>query len=417
MNIKRKICVKGYSSLKGTIKVGGSKNAVLPILAATLITDEKCVIKNVPELADISIMISMLEVLGKSVYRRNGTVIVESKGQLNGEAPYDLVRKLRASVLVMGALSGRLHKVQVALPGGCAIGTRPIDLHLKGLKKMGAEIKVSEGFVKLSSRGLKGAVITLDYPSVGATENLITAAARAEGETIIENIALEPEVEQLVEFLKSMGVPIEAEFNTVKINGVKRFKPVEYEVSDDRIQAGTYLMAGCIKSSDIEIIFSEPEQLDSVLEKLIECGANIKVDAGRMRVKAPAKLRNLDIRTSPYPGFPTDLQAPLSALLTVADGVSVITEEVFENRFLHCPELMRMGADIEIKGKSAIISGVKKLSGAPVAAPDLRGGAALIIAALMAKGKTEISDIGHIERGYEDIVGKLKSLGAQIWIE
>lgn len=414
---EKKIVIDGPSHLEGEIKISGSKNAVLPILAATLITDEKCIIRNISELTDIITMISMLEILGKTVKRNGTSVTIESSGTLNWEAPYELVKKLRASILVMGALAGRLKKIKVPLPGGCAIGTRPIDLHLKGLKKMGAKYSVDAGFVKLSTKGLKGSTIYLDYPSVGATENLIMAASQIKGETILENAADEPEVLQLIAFIRKMGVSISIEHKKIRINSCDFFKPVDFTVSDDRIQAATYLIAGSTRNSNIQIEYSDPDELESVIEKLIECGSRINVNGAMINVSGPKHLKATDLITTPYPGFPTDLQAPFTAILTQAKGVSVITETIFENRFLHCPELMRMGADIEIKGNSAIVSGVKHLTGAPVCALDLRGGAALIIAGMISKGRTEISGITHIERGYEDIVGNLSKLGAKIWIE
>jgi UDP-N-acetylglucosamine 1-carboxyvinyltransferase len=416
-NNEKKIIIDGSNSLKGNVKIFGSKNAVLPILAATLMTDEKCTIRNVPELSDITTMISMLKILGKKVNRNTDVVTVQQGEELHGEAPYDLVKKMRASILVMGALAGRMRRISVPLPGGCAIGTRPVDLHLKGMKKMGAKLSVSGGFVNLSSKGLHGAIIYLDYPSVGATENLIMAACHAEGETVIENISIEPEVIQLVDFLKKLGANIEYNDNTVKIIGRNKYSSVDFTVMDDRIQAGTYLIAGCIKNSRIDMNFSNPEVLESLIEKLIECGAHIKVDGNKISIEGTGHLKHTEIRTSPYPGFPTDLQAPFMSLMSMAKGVSVISEEIFENRFLHCAELIRMGANIEIRGHLAVVTGIKYLSGAPVTAMDLRGGAALIIAGLLAKGRTVISGISHIERGYESIVDKLKNLGARIWLE
>lgn len=403
--------------MKGKVDVSGSKNAVLPILAATLITDERCTVRNVPDLGDISTMISMLEILGKKVNRENSCVVIEPFKDLKGEAPYDLVKKLRASILVMGALAGRKNKIRVALPGGCAIGTRPIDLHLKGLRKMGAEISVSGGFVNLRSRGLAGATIYLDYPSVGATENLVMAACHAKGRSIIENTAREPEVMQLVDFLKEMGVRIEVSGNTLTVYESGKLKPVDFTVMDDRIQAGTYLVAGGINGSQVEIGFKDSWSLEAVIEKMIECGADIRTDTGGIYIKGPDALKSTEVRTSPYPGFPTDLQAPFISLLATASGVSVITEEIFESRYLHCAELMRMGAEIEIKGHSAIVTGVRGLSGAPVTAQDLRGGASLILAGLAAEGRTEVSGVYHIERGYENIVENLRNLGANIWEE
>lgn len=417
-NNNKKIIIEGPSILKGKVNISGAKNAVLPILAATLMTDEKCIIRNVPDLSDISTMVQVLEFLGKKVRRLNSAVTVEAGGKMQGHAPYELVKKMRASILVMGALAGRMHKVRIPLPGGCAIGTRPVDLHLKGMKKMGAKLSVTGGFVNLSSKGLHGATIYLDYPSVGATENLIMAACHAEGETIIENAAREPEVIQLVDFLEQMGANISnCDNNTIKVKGNNNYRTVDFTVMDDRIQAGTYLIAGCIKNSKIQMEFSHPEILESVIEKLIECGANIAVDKNNININGPAHLKHAEIRTSPYPGFPTDLQAPFMALMSVAKGVSVISEEIFESRFLHCGELVRMGANIDIKGNAAMVTGVKCLSGAPVTAMDLRGGASLILAGFLAEGRTEISGLCHIERGYETVVENFKNLGAKIWIE
>ncbi|MGM0441734.1 MAG: UDP-N-acetylglucosamine 1-carboxyvinyltransferase [Elusimicrobiota bacterium] len=414
---KEKIVIRGPSRLEGEISISGSKNAVLPMLAATLLTDQECVIKNVPRLSDIHTMINLLEVMGKKVKREKSTVTIGADGSLKNEAPYDLVKKLRASVLVMGGLVGRVKNINVALPGGCAIGARPIDIHLKGFRKMGVKTRVEGGFVNLSSEILEGTKVCLDFPSVGATENLIMAACLARGTTVLENTAAEPEVEQLIEFLKSMGARITTSGNIVKIEGCSQLNGTTFRVMDDRIQAGTYLIAGLINRSQIKFKFSHPETLEAVIDKAEECGAKISVEKGEIKVEAPRKLKSADIRTSPYPGFPTDLQAPFTTVMTVAGGTSVISEEIFESRMMHCSELLRMGADIEVKKQSAIVSGVDKLSGAPVTAADLRGGAALVMAGLIAEGRSEVEDIYHIERGYEDIVGKFSKLGADIWKE
>ncbi len=409
------IFIKGPSVLKGPVKAGGSKNASLAILAATLVTDEKCVLRNIPRMTDISVMLNLLELLGKKVAREGSAVIIENGSGLRSEAPYDLVKKLRASILVMGALAGRKSSVSVSLPGGCAIGTRPIDLHLKGLVKMGASYRLSGGFINLSSKGLRGKRIYLDYPSVGATENLLAAACRAEGETVIENISREPEVIEMVRFVKQMGVQAEVSGDMLRVSGRRDFNPVDFTVMDDRIQAGTYAIAGCLKNSAVDIEYSNPEHLEPLLDKLRDGGASVTAGENLISVRGVSRFRALEITTAPYPGFPTDLQAPLTALLTRAKGVSVVTEKVFENRFLHCAELSRMGAEIEVKGESAIISGRSSLSGAPVNAMDLRGGAALVIAGMMASGKTRVSGIQHIERGYDNLAGSLRELGADIW--
>ncbi len=417
INSPDSLLLKGPCALNGTVRVSGSKNAVLPILAATLITDKKCTIRNVPELTDISIMTELLKILGKKVSREENVLYVEKEKDTPGVAPYELVRMLRASILVMGALAAGRNSLKVALPGGCLIGERPIDIHLKGLKKMGAEIKVSGGFVELNASGLKGAEITLDFPSVGATENLAIAACGTTDKTVLENIACEPEVDELFSFLKSLGAKIKHSGSTVSIKGRSRYGGSDFTVMDDRIQAGTYVIAGAVKGSDVRIEFSSPETLDALVEKLCECGCRIDTGSDYIHIKTPEKLKGTDIRTAPYPGFPTDLQAPFMALMSCSEGVSLINETVFENRFLHCGELKRMGADIEIKKDIAIVQGVEKLTGAPVAAKDLRGGAALVIAGLLAEGVTRISETEHIWRGYEDIVGHFKKLGAEIWTE
>ncbi len=414
---KNKIIINGPAKLNGRVNIAGSKNAVLPILAATLISDKRSIIENVPVLSDISNMISVLKELGKEVFRDGDTVVVKPAKELKSSASYELIKKMRASVLVMGGLTGRKKNIKVALPGGCAIGVRPIDMHIKGFKKLGMEVGVSEGFVELKEKKLKGTRIYLDSPSVGATENLIMAACRASGETRIENASVEPEVLELVNFLKAMGISIKIEGCIIKVKGRKKFKKVKYKVMDDRIQAGTYLIAGCLPGSEIKIKFSHPGVLKTVIDKLQSSGASIKVDRKYINVKAPEKLRSMDITTAPYPGFPTDLQAPFTVLMALADGVSLINEDIFENRFMHCPELLRMGAKIEVKGESAIITGTGKLSGAPVSASDLRGGAALVLAGLAAKGRTEVYEISHILRGYDNIDMKFRDLGADIWME
>jgi UDP-N-acetylglucosamine 1-carboxyvinyltransferase len=344
-------------------------------------------------------------------------VVIKPAVKLKSSASYNLVKKMRASVLVMGALAGRKEKIKVALPGGCAIGARPIDMHLKGFEKLGMEIEVSGGFVELNRKELKGERIYLDFPSVGATENLIMAACRAEGETWIENASVEPEVLELVKFLRETGVKIKVEGCIIKVKGRKKFKKARFSVMDDRIQAGTYLMAGCIPGSEIEINFSHPEVLESVIDKLQSCGASISIEDKNISIKSPEKLQSMDITTAPYPGFPTDLQAPFTVLMSLAEGVSVINEEIFENRFMHCSELLRMGAKIEVKGGAAIITGSNKLTGAPVEAADLRGGAALVMAGLAAEGRTEVYEISHILRGYDNIEEKFRNLGADIWTE
>ncbi len=412
-----KIAVRGPARLTGRVKVSGSKNAVLPILAATLITDKKCILRNVPRLSDITVMCGLLEMLGKKITWKDSGLEIVTAGEIGGVTPYEMVRKLRASVLVMGGLASRKKKLKVALPGGCAIGERPIDIHLRGFAKLGAETSVSGGFINMNAENLGAARINLDFPSVGATENLAIAACGSTDKTVLENIAAEPEIEELFSFLKSLGAKVKYSGSTVSIKGRSRYGGSDFTVMDDRIQAGTYMIAGALPGSNIRMDFSSPETLDSLKEKLMECGAEIEEGRRFIRVKGPSVLKSTDVRTSPYPGFPTDMQAPFMALMALAPGTSVINETVFENRFLHCGELRRMGADIEIKGQVAVVGGENRLGGAPVRAKDLRGGAALVIAALGAEGITRISGTWHIRRGYHNIVENFKKLGADIWTE
>ncbi len=412
-----KIVITGGKKLEGEVVISGAKNAALPIFIATLLCDEKCILYNVPALRDISTIIDVLKALGMTINKEDNLYLSYPPKKLLPEAPYELVKTMRASVLVLGPLLAKLGKAKVALPGGCAIGLRPINLHLKGFEKLGAKFSISKGYVKVTASKLKGAKIYLDFPSVGATENLMMAATFAEGVTIIENAACEPEVVDLANFLNKMGAKIEGMgTDLIIIKGVKKLKGTEYTIIPDRTEAGTFMIAGAITRGKIKVNNVIPHHLEPVTAKLREAGVNVEIgkDNSSVLVNAEKKMNPVNLKTMPYPGFPTDMQAQFMALMTVTEGTSIITENVFENRFMHVAELCRMGAKISIKGNNAIINGVEKLSGAPVMATDLRASAALIIAGLVAEGETVISRIYHLDRGYEKIEHKLKKLGAEI---
>jgi UDP-N-acetylglucosamine 1-carboxyvinyltransferase len=408
--------IQGGRALKGKIKVSGSKNAVLPIMAASMLADGPCKISNMPLLRDITTMSKVLQQMGVDVdIAGDSTLAINGGGLDNHIAPYELVRTMRASILVMGPLLARLGKAKVALPGGCAIGLRPVDIHLKGLEALGAKVKTGRGYVQVSGRKLQGAEIYLDFPSVGATENLMMAAVFARGTTVIENAAREPEVQDLAVFLRAMGATISGEGTSrITIEGVKSLEPAAHRVIPDRIEAGTYMVAGVITGGSVTVEGLHEAHMGPILEKLNEAGAEIRIDGTSMTVSTPDGLRPLDIKTSPHPGFPTDMQAQLMALMTVTPGRSSITETVFENRFMQAAELKRMGADIHLEHNTAIINGVEHLSGADVMASDLRASAALVLAGLVARGETRILRIYHIDRGYEQIEKRLKALGANI---
>ena len=413
-----KIIVKGGSSLNGTIKVDGAKNATLPILAASLLASGQSIIEDVPELEDVRVMCEVLHSLGVDVEYRDRKAVIEAESISNIEAPYELVRRMRASFLVAGPLLARLGKARIALPGGCAIGSRPIDLHLKGFSSLGAEIYLGHGYIEAKADKLIGERIYLDYPSVGATENIMMAATLAEGQTYIENAAEEPEIVDLANYLNAMGARIiGAGTDLIKIDGVKELKGVKHQVIPDRIEAGTYMTAAAITQGDVLIDNVICEHIKSIIAKLKEAGVYVEELPRGVRVKAPYRLKAVDVKTLPYPGFPTDMQAQMMALLSTADGTSIIIETVFENRFMHADELKRMGAKIKIEGRTAIIEGSERLTGAPVKATDLRAGAALVLAALAAEGETHINDAFHLDRGYVDIVEKLNNLGAKIYKE
>lgn len=409
------ILVKKSKPLKGIVKISGAKNAVLPIIAATLLGDGVSVIKGVPNLRDVYVMSDLLRHLGAKVDFTGETLTVDASNIQCYDAPYELVSKMRASFLVMGPLLARFQKSKISLPGGCAIGTRPIDLHLKGFKAMGAAVEMDHGYVEASADTLIGNKIYLDFPSVGATENIMMAAALADGITVLENAAEEPEIVDLANFINEMGGKVRgAGTNTIKITGVSSLKGAEHIVIPDRIEAGTYMVAAAITKGDIILENVIPDHLRPVMAKLIEMGCEVEEGESSVRVTGSSRILPTDIKTMPHPGFPTDLQSPFMALLSIAEGNSMVIETVFENRFMNVPELNRMGADIKIEGKSAVISGVQKLEGSDVVATDLRAGAALILSGMIAEGETRVSEIYHIERGYVDIVGKLTALGAEI---
>ncbi|EEA86318.1 UDP-N-acetylglucosamine 1-carboxyvinyltransferase, partial [Peptacetobacter hiranonis] len=403
--------------LRGTVKIDGAKNAVLPIIAATLLAEGKSVLKGVPNLRDVHVISDLLRHLGAEVTYEGTTLTVDASNITTCEAPYELVRKMRASFLVMGPLLARFNHTKISMPGGCAIGTRPIDLHLKGFKSLGAEVEIDHGFVEAKTEKLTGNKLYLDFPSVGATENIMMAAALAEGTTIIENAAEEPEIVDLANFLNEMGANVKgAGTNTIKIKGVESLKGAEHTVIPDRIEAATYMVAAAMTKGDITVENVLMEHLKPIIAKLRETGCEIIEMENAVRVIGPEVLKPIDIKTLPHPGFPTDVQAQFMAMLTIANGTAVVIETVFENRFMHVAEFNRMGADIKIEGRSAIVNGVDKLYGAKVNATDLRAGAALILCGLIAEGETQIGEIYHIQRGYVDIDKKIRALGGNIEI-
>ncbi len=411
-----KIIINKSLGLNGNIRVDGSKNSVLPILAATLLSSEECIIHDIPKLKDVEVMCNLLKALGAEIEKIGESSLKITIANIKTcEAPYELISKMRASFLVMGPLLARCGNAKVYMPGGCAIGTRPIDLHLKGFKILGAEIVSENGYVNSKSEKLQGTEIYLDFPSVGATENIIMAATLAEGETILENAAEEPEIVDLANFINSMGGNIiGAGTKTIRIKGVKKLHKTEHTVIPDRIEAGTYMVAAAITGGDLIIENVLSSHVQPVIAKLKESGATVTEYDDKIRVKSNGIIKPVDIKTLPYPGFPTDMQAQFMALLSVADGTSIIHETIFENRFMHANEMIRMGVKVKVEGNNAVIKGKSNLSGAKVKATDLRGGAALILAGLIAEGETEISEIYHIKRGYANIISKLQNVGANI---
>lgn len=416
-----KFLVQKSGPLKGEVTISGSKNAVLPIMAATLLTEDECIIKDAPALRDVDVMCRLLESLGATVDKNldNNIVNIKACGALNYEAPFELVKMMRASILVLGALLLRTGKAIIHLPGGCAIGERPVELHLKGLRALGVKVdeeSLKKGIVDARAEKLVGNTIYLDFPSVGATEVIIMAAAMAEGTTVLENAAQEPEIVDLASFLNKMGAKIKgAGTGTIKIEGVDKLRGVSHHVIPDRIEAGTFMVSAAITKGKILIKNMVPNHLKAVIAKLKECGVEITItDEGVVVDGSRNPIISTDIKTLPYPGFPTDMQSPFMALLSVAKGPSIVIETVFENRFMHVGEFNRMGANIKTEGKCAIIPGGKHLQGAQVVATDLRAGAAVVLTGLVADGVTEVSQIYHIDRGYEHFAEKLKALGANI---
>ncbi|MGI6458625.1 MAG: UDP-N-acetylglucosamine 1-carboxyvinyltransferase [Candidatus Hydrogenedentales bacterium] len=410
-----KILIRGGRPLHGSVYVRGAKNAALPLMAAALLSEEPCVLHNVPCLHDVFTMDKILSGMGMRIDFTGRSMTLDASDVNSQEAPYDLVRKMRASFFVLGPLLGRFGKARVSLPGGCAIGTRPVDIHLKGLEALGASITIQEGYIVAEGR-LHGADIALDFPSVGATENLLMAASRAKGVTRLTNVAREPEIVDLARLLNGLGAQISgAGTDLITVVGVDALGGAEHAVIPDRIETGTFLLAGVATHGDVTVQNACAEHLTSFLQKLQEAGAEIEIMGQRIRARAVNGFKSVDITTQPFPGFPTDLQAQAMAMLCVAEGVSVIRETVFENRFMQVAELARMGADIDLDGNAALVRGVKGLSGAPVMASDLRASAALVLAGLVAeKGETAVARVYHIDRGYERIEERLSALGADI---
>lgn len=412
-----KLIVTGKKAIHGEVTISGAKNAVLPIIVGALLAEDITVLHDVPKLSDVVTIKEVLEILGAKITFENHIMTIDSRDLNNWDAPYNYVQKMRASVLIMGPLLARLGKAKISMPGGCAIGTRPIDLHLKGLEALGADIQINHGDMNAVVPGgkLKGNRIYLDFPSVGATEHIMMAATTAEGTTVIENAAEEPEIVDLANFLNSMGANVRgAGTNVIKIEGVEQLHGTTYTIIPDRIEAGSYMIAAAITGGDLLVKNVIIDHIKPLIAKMIECGVEIIEEGNNLRVRSNGRLKAVDIKTMPYPGFPTDMQAQFMALMTVAEGTSVFTETVFENRFMHADELRRMGANIKIDGRNAIVEGVSRLTGCKVKATDLRAGAALIVAALAAEGQTEITELQYIDRGYEDLIEKFQTIGADI---
>lgn len=411
-----RLAITGGRRLEGEVRISGAKNAALPILAAALLTDEQVTIGNLPHLRDITTTIQLLGRMGVGVTLHEGLrVEVDPAGICEYHAPYDLVKTMRASILVLGPLVGRFGRADVSLPGGCAIGARPVDLHVAGLRSLGASVDIADGYIRARAGRLKGARIVLDKVTVTGTENLMMAAVLARGQTVLENAAREPEVEDLANFLNRMGARISgAGSNRIVIEGVHRLHGAEYEVLPDRVETGTYLAAGAITGGHLRLRNTCPEHVEAVLAKLRDAGARVATGPDWIEMDMRFRAQSVDISTAPYPGFPTDMQAQFAALNCVATGVATIVENIFENRFMHMQELQRMGANIRLEGHTAVIEGVERLKAAPVMATDLRASAGLVLAGLVAEGETLVDRIYHIDRGYECIEEKLNQLGAAI---
>lgn len=414
-----KIIVEGGNRLEGEVTVSGAKNAVLPLMAACILTEGRNTFVNVPDLADVMTMAKLLKILGAEITYENGVLSVDTTHLNNWIAPYELVKTMRASVLVLGPLTARFGRSRVSLPGGCAIGERPIDQHLKGLSLLGANIQIEEGYVETTAQKLQGKIIPFDISTVTGTENIMLASVLAEGETMLLNAACEPEVTELATVLNKMGAKIQgAGTDIITIRGVDRLQPVEsHEVMPDRIETGTFMIASALTRGDLLIKKCRFENVGAIVGKLLEVGAEIfRIDGG-IRVRGSDRIKSIDISTLPYPGFPTDMQAQIMTLMSVADGLSIITETIFQQRFMHAGEMRRMGADVRLVGNSAVVRGVPYLSGAPTMASDLRASASLVLAGLAARGRTQISRVYHLDRGYERLDKKLETAGARIWRE
>lgn len=411
-----KIVINGGKALKGQVKISGAKNAALPIMAATLLASGKFEIHNVPDLRDVKTMAHLLRIIGAQVEFANNSLTIDTSKCNFYEAPYELVKTMRASIYVLAPLLARFLEAKVSLPGGCALGSRPVDLHLKGLEKLGAKIELEKGYIFASAKRLTGASIHFDISSVGATGNILMAAVLAQGRTVIENASYEPEITALAQFLVTMGADIEGiGTRKLRVRGVDHLQPVEYTVIPDRIETGTYLMAVAITGGEVELTDTDPKIVTSLVSKLRECNVLIEEGNSTLYCKAPYQIKPVSITTAPYPGFPTDLQAQWMSLMCVANGGSIITDTIFVDRFTHVAELRRLGAQIKRDKNSAVVTGAGNLNGAPVMSTDLRASASLILAGLKAQGRTDILRVYHIDRGYEKIEEKLKLLGADIW--
>ena len=413
-----KFIIQGGKKLEGEINISGSKNAALPIIAATVLNSGTTTLYNVPDIQDVNTMFEILKKIGATIKRKNNKIIINTNKVHTYEIPDDLMRQMRSSVILAGALIGKYHKAKFSYPGGCDIGSRPIDLHLKGFEKLGVDIKEEYGEIYCNTEKIIGAQIHLDFPSVGATENIILASCLGEGTTVITNAAREPEIDDMIKYLNKMGAKINgAGTDKIEIIGVKRLSEVSYNIMPDRIEAGTYLVAGAITSGNIKLLNINSQHIEPILNKLDEANCRLNINKSEIEIIAPKRVKSVDIKTMPYPGFPTDMQSIFATLLTTAKGSSIIVENIFENRYKYTQELIRMGAKISVEGKTAIIKGVKKLYGANVKATDLRGGAALVMAATTAKGITKVENIDYILRGYERFDKKLEKLGVKIQLK
>ena len=413
-----KLIIQGGKKLEGEVQISGSKNAALPIIAGTVLIKGKTTLYNVHNIQDVQTMFEIIKDIGGKVTKKNNKIIIDTSKIHTYEISENLMRKMRSSVILAGAIIGKYKKANFSYPGGCEIGSRPIDLHLKGFEKLGINIKEEYGEIICEADRIMGTQIHLDFPSVGATENIILASCLAEGVTVLTNAAKEPEIEDLVKFLNKAGAKIKgAGTDRVEIIGVKKLTEVSYNIMPDRIEAGTYLVAGAITGGNLKVTNLNSNHIEPILNKLEEAGCVLKIEKNTVEIKAPKRIKAVDIKTMPYPGFPTDMQSIFGALLTTAKGTSIITENIFESRYKYVQELNRMGAKINVEGRTAVIKGTKRIQGASVVASDLRGGAALVLEALVAKGVTQVDNVHYILRGYENIVDKLKNLGAKIYLE